>query len=366
MESATDRTFERQLFERAAKQKIPLYGCLELLPLCNLNCDMCYVRLSREEMAAKGQLRTAEEWLSLADEMKKAGTLFLLLTGGEPLLFPDFKYLFKELQKMGMILTLNTNGTLITEEWAAFFAENKPRRINVTLYGSSDETYERLCHIRNGYQKTIQGIHLLQSHNLDVKINGSLVKSNFNDRMDIIRLGKDLDIPVRIDTYMYPATRERNQPYNLQSRLAPETAAKARAEILKAEMGDDLFRQYASQTLERALNTPPGESVPGRMTCRAAQSSFVINWQGYMRSCIVLNSPQSPVFEVGLKAAWEEIVQKTQEIRTSSKCNSCTLRTVCITCAASAMAECGSCDAAAGYVCQYTKTFIQCLKEYLD
>lgn len=56
----------------------------------------------------------------------KAGTLFLLLTGGEPLLFPDFKTLYLELRNMGMILTINTNGTLLGESWADFFAEYRP------------------------------------------------------------------------------------------------------------------------------------------------------------------------------------------------------------------------------------------------
>lgn len=62
-------------------------GVLELLPLCNLNCDMCYVRMSREEMEEVGRLRTMEEWTKTAEDMMKAGTLFVLLTGGEPLLY---------------------------------------------------------------------------------------------------------------------------------------------------------------------------------------------------------------------------------------------------------------------------------------
>ena len=182
----TNTTFERQLFAKAARNRIPLYGVLELLPLCNLNCDMCYVHLSKQEMQSQGRLRSLDEWISLAKQMKDAGTLFLLLTGGEPLLFHQFKELYCALKDMGMILTLNTNGTLINEEWAEFFAKNKPRRINITLYGSKNETYENLCHMKDGFDKTIRGIELLKKYKIDVKINGSLVKKNFHDRMEII------------------------------------------------------------------------------------------------------------------------------------------------------------------------------------
>ena len=138
-------TFERFFLQKARQQHIPITGALELLPLCNMNCDMCYVRLSRSEMECQGQLRTVDEWILLAQQMQKAGTLFLLLTGGEPLLFPDFKTLYLELRNMGMILTINTNGTLLGESWADFFAEYRPRRINITLYGADAASYNRLC-----------------------------------------------------------------------------------------------------------------------------------------------------------------------------------------------------------------------------
>ena len=69
-------TFERSLLQKARQKHIPVTGALELLPLCNMNCDMCYVRLSRSEMERQGRLRTVEEWVRLAEQMQKAGTCF--------------------------------------------------------------------------------------------------------------------------------------------------------------------------------------------------------------------------------------------------------------------------------------------------
>ena len=139
-------TLERMLLDRAKRVRTPANGSIELLPLCNMNCDMCYVRLSRREMEAQGRLRTAEEWLEVGRQMKEAGVLFLLLTGGEPFLYPEFRKVYLGLRQMGMILTINTNGTLIDEDLAAFFGKYKPRRVNITLYGADDGAYERLCH----------------------------------------------------------------------------------------------------------------------------------------------------------------------------------------------------------------------------
>lgn len=149
-------TFERSLLQKARQKHIPVTGALELLPLCNMNCDMCYVRLSRSEMERQGRLRTVEEWVRLAEQMQKAGTVFLLLTGGEPLLFPDFKTLYRRLRNLGMILTINTNGTLLDEAWADFFATYPPRRINITLYGADAASYDRLCHFPQGFDQTLR------------------------------------------------------------------------------------------------------------------------------------------------------------------------------------------------------------------
>ena len=354
MEDGT--TMERQMFAMAAEKKVPLYGVLELLPVCNLNCDMCYVRMSREEMEQVGRLCTIEEWTKVAEDMMKAGTLFVLLTGGEPLLYPHFRELYQKLRGLGMIVTINTNGTLIDEEWADFFAENKPRRINITLYGASNETYERLCHYPGGFDKAVNGIRLLQERNIDVKVNGSLAKANVEDRIKIIEIGESLDAPVRIDTYMYPSVRERGHAYNDQARLDPEMAAKARVEVLRREMGEDVFAEYRRLRLDEAYNTPEGEGIPGR-------SSFVVNWQGEMRSCVVLDRPSISLRKVEFEEAWKRTVEGTESLRTASICNSCKLRKVCNTCAAAAIAETGKADGVPEYLCRYTEATVRYLKE---
>lgn len=354
-------TVERMMLERAKKTRTPINGSLELLPLCNMNCDMCYVRLSREEMKTQGRLRTLEEWLEVGEQMKKAGVLFLLLTGGEPLLYPDFQELYLKLKDMGMILTINTNGTLIDEKMAEFFGKNKPRRINITLYGSDEAAYENLCHYPGGFAKVIHGIKLLKNQGVDVKIGGSLTKANKDDVEQLIAIGKELDVPVRIDTYMMPAVRERSKPYNLQSRLCPEEAAWARVQALRGEMGEELFAQYMEQVLFQVEHIVC-EKVPGHMSCLAGKCSFTINWQGEMRPCVIMSEPAVSVFEIGFQAAWNYIVEETDKIVLSSKCSACKFRPLCRTCAASALLETGDYEGVPDYMCRYAKETLRLLQ----
>ncbi len=361
LEGAT--TVERMLLDQARRTRTPANGSIELLPLCNMNCDMCYVRLSWEEMEAKGRLRTADEWLEIGRQMKDAGVLFLLLTGGEPFLYPDFRRLYLELRKMGMIITINTNGTLMDEDLAEFFGKYKPRRVNITLYGTDEETYDKLCHYPGGYEKTLRGIRLLREQGVDVKVGGSLARANRDDLDKLLDIGEALDIPVRVDTYMMPATRERDLPYNMQSRLNPEEAARARIHALKREMGPELFPQYVRQSVERADHPEPAEAKPGHMSCMAGQCSFTINWQGEMRPCVILTEPAISVFEVGFKAAWKYIVEETHKILLNEKCSTCHMRHLCRTCAASALLETGSYDGVPDYMCRYAGESLRILRE---
>ena len=357
---------ERMLVKQSTEQKIPVYGIVELLPLCNMNCDMCYVRLSRAEMEQQGRLRTGDEWLAMAREMREAGVLFLLLTGGEPFLYPEFRRLYQELQELGMILTINSNGTLVTEELAAFLGQYKPRRVNITLYGSDEVSYRKLCHYPEGFEKTLNGIRLLKKYGVDVKVNGSLVKANREDVEKITAIAHSLDVPVKIDTYMYPASRERGRPFEQQARLNPHEAAKARVQFQKSNMTAERFRDFAMGMLYEAANTPPGLDQPGYVSCRAGRSHFVINWQGQMRPCIMLNSPSASVFEMGFARAWEKIVCETEQIVLSAKCSRCTLRQVCQTCAACALLETGSYEGVPDFMCRYTEETLKLLAVELE
>ena len=348
-----DLTNEKRILSRAARRQNPVNGSMELLPLCNMNCEMCYIRLNKKEVEEQGGLHDVEEWIQLGNEMAEAGVLFLLLTGGEPLMFPGFQRLYQELKRLGMILTINTNGTLLDEDWADFFAAHKPRRINITLYGATDDAYEKLCHYPGGFSKTIQAIRLLRERNVDVKINGSVTKDNRDDMEAIYQIGRELDVPVHMDTYMLPGIHERKLPFEQQARLLPEDAAAAEIAMRKVEMAQEAFWQYAQE-----ISVQTGQKdvyYPDQITCLAGNCSFAISWQGQMRPCVTFEKPAVSVFERGFSAAWTEISQVAKTLKISQTCVRCPLRPACKICAASAKLETGSCDGVPEYLCRYTR-----------
>lgn len=357
-------TIEQFLCEKATVNHVPINAILELTPLCNMNCDMCFVRLSAEEMKQKGRLRSAEEWIGLGREMKDAGTLFVLFTGGEPLLHPEFKKIYIAYKRMGMILTVNTNGTMIDEQWADFFAKYPPRRINLTLYGKDKQTYQNLCHYPDGFGKALRAIQLLQERKVDVKVNGSITPENARDIEELFLIVDQMDAVWKFDTYMYPASRERNHLFEEKSRLTPEEAAAARVRLMEKRQGKEKFPDFAQRFLQQG-KAELGEYIAGEVKCRAGRSSFMVNWQGMMRPCVMLSDPEEPVFDIGFAKAWKRITERFGKVRLSEECSACTMRDVCQNCAACAVLETGSFDRTPEYMCRYTKETLRLLREAL-
>ena len=159
---STEPRLSAYLHARACAKGIPLAGNFELTARCNFNCRMCYVHLTPEEQRRRGAELTADEWLAIAEQARSQGMLFLLLTGGEPLIRADFRYLLTELKKMGLMVSINSNASLIDDDWLDFFRHEPPSRMNITLYGGCNETYERLCG-RPMYDRVVHNIRALKA-----------------------------------------------------------------------------------------------------------------------------------------------------------------------------------------------------------
>ena len=360
----TTSKIEEKLCYKANIARIPLSGVMELLPLCNMDCKMCYIKLTNEQMNKCGRLRTADEWLDIAKQMKESGTLFILLTGGEILLYKEFEKLYKGLIELGMIVMLNTNGTLINEKIADMLASSKPRRVNITLYGGSNETYSKLCKNPKGYDQTIRGIKLLKSRNIDVKISVSLVKENMHDLPKLLEVANSLDTPINVDTYMHPKTKGIKGEFKFESRIEPKKVAEINNFIKQNTQTEEEFMRSKLNylnTYELTKQTTPPDVL--KLSCRAGKSSFYIDWQGNMSSCIFLDNHKIDVFENGFSKSWDYVVEESDKILFPSKCTSCDKRDVCQVCPAAALSENKTMDKSPSYLCELTSEFINILEQ---
>ena len=369
----------KYLSAKAAKNRVPLSGTFELSPCCNLNCRMCYVRKSHKEVQEYGGEKTVEQWLELAKECRENGMLFLLITGGEPFLYKDFRKLYTELKGMGFMITINTNGTLIDEETVEWLKKDPPSRLQITLYGGSNETYERLCRDKNGFDKTTKAIRMLTDAGISVKMNASMTQYNIDDLENIYEFAKEVNVYVQATSYMFPPIRKNKDSIGIGDRFTPKEAATNLVKIEKLRLSKEEFdaKLVAMKNGVKKINVEfeecdeimEGSSSVNeegeKMKCRAGRSSFWINWKGEMTPCGIMDWPVAYPFKDGLVKAWNEIIDETDKIRLPKKCASCKNKNVCSVCAASVITETGDFNVAPKYICTMTENIIrETEKEY--
>lgn len=324
----------------------------ELTPLCNMNCQMCYIRLTTEEQESEHRLRTVEEWLELGERLRQAGVLFILLTGGEPFLYPGFAKVYLGLKKMGFIITINTNGTLFTDKRADMFAREMPRRVNVTLYGASRETYMRVTGNPAGFDRAIQAVTMLIEKGIPVKLNYSVIRENMEDIPAILDIAEELELPLECNTYMFPCSRRKEHPFLETSRISPEEAAKWEIYIKKRQR-KEAFPAIRARVVDAMEQPEEGEPIGRKMRCRAGKSSCWINWKGEMSPCVFLEEPVIDVFSHTLEEAWETIKDVCAEVLLPAECDRCGHRSSCNICAACARWESGDISVKPDYLCRY-------------
>ena len=347
---------EITLAARAAQRHVPLGGTFELTPRCNLNCKMCYVRLDTSEMKKIGRERTAKEWIALAREAADEGTLNLLITGGEPLLREDFAEIYTAICQMGFIITLNTNATLMNSEYLDLFKKYPPTATNVTLYGASAETYEKVCGSAAAFYKTIEGLEMLSSIPTELEVRTTFIKDNVGELDEVRRIANKYTKRFAINAFLNKAIRGASSEVE-NVRLSPRELFdlyKDNAEYYNALNDPEEIALEKNMDTDNHIGVKDyGFDLPPKIiTCLAAKSMYWITWDGKMLPCGSFSSPYTLPFEEGFKKAWDRLPGLFEDIELPEKCKTCEFADgKCSNCPAILQSETGSFGTVSEYIC---------------
>src|SRR4030042_1207561 len=101
--------FSTKIHSVNSRKRIPLDVSLELTYRCNNRCVHCYCNLPSNNTKALEEELTTEEIKKILNELSSMGSLWLLITGGEPILRNDFAEIYLYAKKKGFLITLFTN-----------------------------------------------------------------------------------------------------------------------------------------------------------------------------------------------------------------------------------------------------------------
>ncbi len=174
--SLSSRDFFKHLMAESRAGRLPLFGQWELTYRCNLHCIHCYTDVYNHPRYFPMELKT-EEILRILEELRAEGCLWLCLTGGEIFMRKDFLQIYKAAKEKGFLLTLFTNGTLITEEIADLLKKYPPYSIEISLHATQPDIFEAITQGKGSFEKVLQTIEFLLARNLHLvlKVTGLTV-----------------------------------------------------------------------------------------------------------------------------------------------------------------------------------------------
>lgn len=342
----SENMFPYVIKEYAKAHKIPVSATIELTPFCNFSCVMCYVRLTREQAKKQGELMSAEQILSVARQAKDMGTLYLTLTGGEPLTRPDFWGIYSELNKMGFLISILSNGSMIDDAAMKNFEEyGMPYSVKITLYGATNDTYKRVCNSDCGFSKAENAVRLLKKAGVPLYLTATIVRENAED------------LPL-----MYKKAHEWGVP------LVPTASVvkSARGAENSAENSRFLFEEFAEMLSFEQLekNKIPKKDSPFAW-CSSYGTSFWLTWNGHLQLCAFMNGPYAEI-NGNLEAAWNKLNSKLDVLKNPDECKNCEYSEFCQRCPGMMCAESGSAEKASASVCNTAKCLYTLYKRKLE
>lgn len=337
----TNTEYLDRFYRKAAQLRIPLSGSLDLTHRCNLRCVHCYVGPQKDARKVQNEEMATNKVVSLIDEIADAGCLDLLISGGEPLLRKDFSDVFLHAKMKGLLVTVFTNGTLVTEDVLSLFHRYPPYLVEISLYGATAATYERITGVSGSYARCIGGIERLLAKGIRVKLKTMLMTLNCHELHGMEELARAYGIPFRLDAALFPRFNGDRTPLSL--RVSPEDAVeKELADIERLES----WKEYYGR----------GEGAPGSdqlYVCGAGNTGFHIDPYGILKPCLMVRNIRFDLSGGSFLSGWNGTIQEISNRKVSPRyaCSSCRNYALCGVCPAFFEIENGAEDVHSEYLC---------------
>jgi radical SAM protein with 4Fe4S-binding SPASM domain len=330
-----------------AGRRVPVEGVLEPTFRCNLRCVHCYVNKPAGSAEERSREVPTARLLSVIDEIADAGCLNLLMTGGEVLLRPDFEALYLHALGRGLLVTIFTNGTLVTDRVADLFDRHRPLLVEVSLYGMTRETYERVTSVPGSFDRCLQGIRRLADRGVPLKLKTMAMSWNAHEVGAMQEFAAGLGVAFRYDGLLN-ARVDCGAGRHGEVQLPPR-------ELLALELEDPVQRAKLLSSAEdvRALS---GRDLAFEQvyTCGAGQVSFTIDPYGRMQMCQLSRKASFDLAREGFAAIWDERfgALRARSWQTDAACRTCSLQPLCGSCPGAAELEQGDIEAQVPHFCE--------------
>jgi MoaA/NifB/PqqE/SkfB family radical SAM enzyme len=282
---------------RAVAAAQPLNVLLELTYACNWACVFCY-NPRRHDL----RRLSAAEWAAVLDELRALGTFMVTLTGGEPLLHPEFLDIAAAVRQRSFSLRVFTNGALVDEAMAASLAALDVEGVEMSLHGACAETHDRTTGRPGSFDAMMAGIGRLRARGVPVTLKTPLTRLNEGELEAMIALAAQLQLPYRLNPTLTPRDDGDRGPLGFRASSAGI---------------ERLYRRLAD-----ADQLPAVTRETGGVNCGLGTITMAIDPEGHVFPCIQWRaSTLGNVRERPLRDIWTSSTVRVQTARVAQAAN---------------------------------------------
>jgi MoaA/NifB/PqqE/SkfB family radical SAM enzyme len=337
--------------------RLPLDGKLDLTYRCNNNCRHCWLWLPNDISVQTDEL-SMEEITHIVDEARQMGCQSWYLSGGEPMLRPEFPDIFDYITRKSISYTLNTNGTLITPKIAKLLT--RPGKIMVALYGATAEINDHVTRNPGSFDATMRGIAYLKEAGARFIIQIIPMRANYHQYEKMVKLSQSLSPHYRHGAaWLWLSANHcitRNQEI-ISQRLTPAELLKLDKPVPTPEHIRRLASKDNSNNLPLCDKTQPNERLFA--SCINSRRDFHIDPYGQMSFCCFIKDPalRYDLRQGSFHEAWDHFIPSLAEVVIGDQeylenCGSCDLRSDCRWCPVYSYLEHGRYTAKVEYLCE--------------
>jgi len=269
-----------RLKQLALDRAQPLAASLELTYRCNWRCVFCYNPRHHDRRGLDGA-----EWLAVLDGLRELGTLYVALTGGEPLTHPEFLAIARGVRERAFALHILTNGALVTESLAGEIAALRPLAVELSLHGATAGTHDRATATPGSFDAMRRGLDRLLARKVGVVLKTPLTRLNEAEMEGMRQIAEERGVPWRIDSVLTP--RDDGDAGPLAYRASPEAVSR-------------MFRALAALG-----QLPHEERAEGGTNCGLGRTTIAVDPEGNVFPCLQWRrAPLGNVRATPLRGMW--------------------------------------------------------------
>lgn len=272
---------------------------IELTSKCNERCIHCYIPHEDKLYNIDDNL-----YFQTIKQLKDIGIISISLSGGEPMLHPNFLEFLKYAQDSDFYVKVFTNLTLLNEEIIKLMQNNRTS-VYVSLYSMNEVNHDAITQMKGSFNKTKSNILKLIENNIPVYINCPIMDYNKNDYNEVYKWAKDLNLEVRVD-YDIMARCDYTTD-NLKHRLKVEEMGEIVHTILDND--ENSKKQIASSSEFPSKSDADINFNSERRLCGACITCCCIDAKGNVYPCTGWNYNCGNLNETSLKDIWEKSPQ---------------------------------------------------------